>query len=120
MGVINPLVAAIMMPVSSLTVVLIAWRARTFEGAIPMSVIYIVLPLALLVVLAAVLAFVWAARSGQFDDTDHAGDPSAHRGRRAQAPALNRTSRRADARVSWASAAPNRHDGAIAPSRRSP
>jgi cbb3-type cytochrome oxidase maturation protein len=35
-----------------------------------MTVIYIVLPLALLVVLAAVLAYVWAARSGQFDDTD--------------------------------------------------
>ena len=34
-----------------------------------MSVIYIVLPLALLVVLAAVIAYVWAARSGQFDDT---------------------------------------------------
>jgi cbb3-type cytochrome oxidase maturation protein len=34
-----------------------------------MGVIYIVLPLALLVVLAAVLAYVWAARSGQFDDT---------------------------------------------------
>jgi Cu2+-exporting ATPase len=30
-GMINPLVAAIMMPVSSLTVVLIAWRGRTFE-----------------------------------------------------------------------------------------
>ena len=34
-----------------------------------MTVIYIVLPLALLVVTAAVLAYVWAARSGQFDDT---------------------------------------------------
>ena len=32
-GVINPLVAAIMMPTSSLTVVLIAWRSRTFEEA---------------------------------------------------------------------------------------
>jgi Cu2+-exporting ATPase len=32
-GKINPLVAAIMMPVSSLTVVLIAWRSRTFEGS---------------------------------------------------------------------------------------
>jgi len=32
------------------------------------SVVFIVLPLALLVVLAAVLAFVWAARRGQFDD----------------------------------------------------
>jgi len=34
-----------------------------------MSVIYIVLPLALLVVAAGVAAYVWAARSGQFDDT---------------------------------------------------
>jgi cbb3-type cytochrome oxidase maturation protein len=34
------------------------------------SVIYIVLPLALLVVAAAVVAFVWAARRGQFDDMD--------------------------------------------------
>ena len=35
-----------------------------------MSVIYIVLPLALLVVLVAVVAYVWAARRGQFDDLD--------------------------------------------------
>ena len=35
-----------------------------------MSVVYLVLPLALLVVLAAVIAFVWSARSGQFDDLD--------------------------------------------------
>ena len=35
-----------------------------------MTVIYIVLPVALVVVLAAVVAYVWAARSGQFDDTD--------------------------------------------------
>ncbi len=34
-----------------------------------MSVIYIVLPLALFVVGIAVAAYVWAARSGQFDDT---------------------------------------------------
>jgi cbb3-type cytochrome oxidase maturation protein len=34
-----------------------------------MSVFYIVLPLALLVVAAGVVAYVWAARSGQFDDT---------------------------------------------------
>jgi cbb3-type cytochrome oxidase maturation protein len=33
-----------------------------------MSVIFIVLPLALLVVLAAVAAYTWAARRGQFDD----------------------------------------------------
>jgi Cu2+-exporting ATPase len=31
-GVINPLIAAIMMPVSSLTVVLASWQSRTFEG----------------------------------------------------------------------------------------
>ncbi len=35
-----------------------------------MSVIYIVVPLALLVVGAAVAAFVWAANQGQFDDLD--------------------------------------------------
>jgi len=35
-----------------------------------MSVLYIVLPLALLVVAAAVAAFVWATRHGQFDDLD--------------------------------------------------
>jgi cbb3-type cytochrome oxidase maturation protein len=35
-----------------------------------MSVFYLVLPLALILVLGAVLAFVWAARRGQFDDLD--------------------------------------------------
>ena len=35
-----------------------------------MSVLYIVLPLALVVVAAAVSAFVWATRHGQFDDLD--------------------------------------------------
>ncbi len=35
-----------------------------------MSVIYIVLPLALLIVGGAVAAFVWSARSGQLDDLD--------------------------------------------------
>lgn len=35
-----------------------------------MSIVAVVLPLALLVVAAAVAAFVWAARTGQFDDTD--------------------------------------------------
>ena len=31
-GVIDPLIAAILMPVSSVTVVLISWRSRTFEA----------------------------------------------------------------------------------------
>ena len=35
-----------------------------------MTVIFLVLPLALLIVAAAVLAFVWAARGGQYDDLD--------------------------------------------------
>lgn len=35
-----------------------------------MSVLYIVLPLALVVVLAAVMAFLWATNRGQFDDLD--------------------------------------------------
>jgi cbb3-type cytochrome oxidase maturation protein len=34
-----------------------------------MSVLFVVLPLALVIVGAAVWAYVWAARSGQFDDT---------------------------------------------------
>jgi cbb3-type cytochrome oxidase maturation protein len=38
-----------------------------------MSVLYIVLPLALLVVGAAVAAFVWATSRGQFDDLDTPG-----------------------------------------------
>jgi cbb3-type cytochrome oxidase maturation protein len=35
-----------------------------------MSVIFLVLPLALLIVAAAVAAFVWAAKRGQYDDLD--------------------------------------------------
>ena len=35
-----------------------------------MSVIFIVLPLALAVVFVAVVAYIWSARNGQFDDLD--------------------------------------------------
>ncbi len=35
-----------------------------------MSVIYLVLPIALVIVAGAVIAFVWAAKRGQFDDLD--------------------------------------------------
>jgi cbb3-type cytochrome oxidase maturation protein len=35
-----------------------------------MSVIFLVLPLAILIVGAAVVAFVWSARSGQLDDLE--------------------------------------------------
>ena len=55
-----------------------------------MSVLFIVIPLALLVVLIAVIAYIWSARVGQFDDLDtpavrmlHDDDPAA---REAEAP----------------------------------
>ena len=35
-----------------------------------MSMLYVLIPLALVLLLAAVLAFIWASRSGQFDDLD--------------------------------------------------
>ena len=35
-----------------------------------MSVIFIVLPLAIVVVMIAVGAYIWSARGGQFDDLD--------------------------------------------------
>lgn len=35
-----------------------------------MNVLYLVVPLALVLASGAVLAFVWATRSGQFDDLD--------------------------------------------------
>lgn len=37
-----------------------------------MSVIFIMIPLALLLALGAVLSFVWAARTGQYDEVDSA------------------------------------------------
>ena len=35
-----------------------------------MSVLYLLVPLALLLAFLAVLTFVWAVRQGQFDDLD--------------------------------------------------
>ncbi len=35
-----------------------------------MSVLYVVVPIALLLAAAGVAAFAWAARSGQFDDAE--------------------------------------------------
>lgn len=52
-----------------------------------MSVLYIVVPLAIIVVAVAVGAFVWATNRGQFDDLDtpavrmlHDDEPSSTRG----------------------------------------
>lgn len=38
-----------------------------------MSVVYIALPVALLLAIAGVIAFIWAARSGQMDDLETPG-----------------------------------------------
>lgn len=35
-----------------------------------MSVIYLVLPLAILLAIGFIAAFIWATRSGQYDDMD--------------------------------------------------
>ncbi len=35
-----------------------------------MSVLFIMVPVALLLATAAIAGFIWAAREGQFDDTD--------------------------------------------------
>lgn len=35
-----------------------------------MSIMYVILPVALIVVFIAVIGFVWAARKGQFDDLE--------------------------------------------------
>ena len=35
--------------------------------------IYVVFPVAMLIVVGAIAAFMWAARSGQFDDLDSPG-----------------------------------------------
>jgi cbb3-type cytochrome oxidase maturation protein len=43
-----------------------------------MSVIYIVLPLAVVLAAAAVGAFIWSARNGQLDDLDGPPIRAAH------------------------------------------
>lgn len=35
-----------------------------------MSVLYVVVPLAVLFALIGIVGFIWAARGGQYDDTD--------------------------------------------------
>ncbi len=65
-----------------------------------MSVIYIVLPIALVIVAGAVMAFVWAAKRGQYDDldtpalrmlNDDAPDGGTERGRAPAATTPSRT-----------------------------
>lgn len=35
-----------------------------------MTILYIILPLAILLAMGAVIGFIWAVREGQFDDLD--------------------------------------------------
>jgi len=67
------------------------------------SVIFVVLPLALLLAAAAVIAFIWATRRGQFDDLDTAGlrmlhDDEDARSRRREPGTTPSDSRRAQRR----------------------
>lgn len=43
-----------------------------------MSVLFIVVPLAVLLAASGVLAFAWAARAGQFDDVDTPAERMLH------------------------------------------
>lgn len=56
-----------------------------------MSVLYLVVPLALAMVLVAVLAFIWAAKTGQFDDIETPGLRVLHDEAPARASAAMRT-----------------------------
>ena len=97
LGLVGPLLAAVLMPASSLTVTLSSALSRTFVGraasgggftppqragslrgaaqppqkrGAPMELILVLLPFALLFAGIALALFVWAARSGQFDDLE--------------------------------------------------
>jgi cbb3-type cytochrome oxidase maturation protein len=73
-GMVSPLVAAVLMPLSSLTVIALSFHQRrgpARRGAIGgagMTLIYLILPVTFLIAAGFVFAFVRAARSGQFDD----------------------------------------------------
>ena len=59
-----------------------------------MSVIYIVLPLALLIAIGAVIAYIWAVRSGQFDDLDTPGVRMLHDDEETGPPAKGKSRKR--------------------------
>ena len=55
-----------------------------------MSVIYIIFTLALLIAIASVIAYIWAVRSGQFDDLDTPGARMLHDDEAADPPGKDR------------------------------
>ena len=68
-GQVTPWIAALGMALSSLLVTLNALRL-TRDGALTMAILLVLVPISLVLLGLAIWAFVWAVRSGQYDDLD--------------------------------------------------
>ena len=79
-GLLSPVICAILMPLSSVTVVacacgLTAWHGRRLDVAASprkepaMIVIFLLIPLSIVTAAIFLVGFIWAVRSGQYEDT---------------------------------------------------